>query len=482
MAGEKILVVDDETSMTQFLGIVLRKEGYQVTAVNSGREALERARSESFDVAITDFKMPETDGIEVLSSLKKIDPDLPVILMTAYASQKSAIDAVNLGAFQYLEKNAKNEEIKVIVKNALDMRKVKNENSYLKRELKRSHDDKEIIGNSEEMIRVFKMIDKVADTDSTILIIGESGTGKELVAKEVHYRSRRAHGPFVSINCGAIPRDLLESNLFGHVKGSFTGAHKDQSGLFTVAEGGTFFLDEVGEMPMATQVKLLRALQEREIIPVGGTTPIKIDCRLVAATNADLEKEVAEGRFRADLYYRLNVIPVKLPPLRHRRDDIPVLVDHFLRKLAPNAGTKTISKEAVDVLMKYDWPGNVRELENVIERSVILDEGGAIEVVDLPEKVRFGTSPRGSLVIDSPNMTIEELEREYILKVLDYTKWQKKRASEILGINASTLYRKLLAYGLEKQGDRGRILPGPGHPDFEEDGFDEGRTGTDDQG
>jgi DNA-binding NtrC family response regulator len=481
MAGEKILVVDDETSMTQFLGIVLRKEGYQVTAVNSGREALERARSESFDVAITDFKMPETDGIEVLSSLKKIDPDLPVILMTAYASQKSAIDAVNLGAFQYLEKNAKNEEIKVIVKNALEMRKVKNENSYLKRELKRSHDDKEIIGNSEEMIRVFKMIDKVADTDSTILIIGESGTGKELVAREVHYRSRRAHGPFVSINCGAIPRDLLESNLFGHVKGSFTGAHKDQSGLFTVAEGGTFFLDEVGEMPLATQVKLLRALQEREIIPVGGTTPIKIDCRLVAATNADLEKEVAEGRFRADLYYRLNVIPVKLPPLRHRRDDIPVLVDHFLRKLAPNAGTKTIVKEAVEVLMKYDWPGNVRELENVIERSVILDEGGTIEVADLPEKVRFGTSPRGSLVIDSPNMTIEELEREYILKVLDYTKWQKKRASEILGINASTLYRKLLAYGLEKQGDRGRILPGPGHPDFEEGEGDE-RTGTDDLG
>ena len=284
MAGEKILVVDDEASMTQFLSIVLKKEGFQVTAVNSGAEALERARAESFDVAITDFKMPGADGIEVLSSLKKIDPNLPVILMTAYASQKSAIEAVNLGAFQYLEKNAKNEEIRVVVKNALEMRKVQNENSYLKRELKRSHEEKEIIGNSEEMIRVFKMVDKVADTDSTILIVGESGTGKELIAREIHYRSRRNHGPFVSINCGAIPRDLLESNLFGHVKGSFTGAHKDQNGLFTVAEGGTFFLDEVGEMPSATQVKLLRALREREIIPVGGTTPIKIDCRLVAAT------------------------------------------------------------------------------------------------------------------------------------------------------------------------------------------------------
>ena len=469
MAGEKILVVDDEASMTQFLSIVLKKEGYQVIAVNDPREALERAKTESFDVAITDFKMPGADGIEVLSGLKKCDPNLPVIVMTAYASQKSAIDAVNLGAFQYLEKNAKNEEIRVIVKNALEMRKVRNENSYLKRELKRSHDEKEIIGSSEEMIRVFKMIDKVANTDSTILIVGESGTGKELVAREVHYRSGRNHGPFVSINCGAIPRDLLESNLFGHVKGSFTGAHKDQAGLFTVAEGGSFFLDEVGEMPMATRVKLLRALQEREIIPVGGTTPIKIDCRLIAATNADLEREVAEGRFRADLYYRLNVIPLKLPPLRHRRDDIPVLVDHFLKKMAPQSGIKTVTKEALETLARYDWPGNVRELENVIERSVILDEEGSIDTHDLPEKIRFGSTPRGSLIIESPTLSLEELEKEYILKVLDYTQWQKKRASEILGINASTLYRKLLAYGLEKQGERGRILPGPGHPEYDQD-------------
>jgi len=426
--------------------------------------------------------MPGADGIEVLSGLKKCDPNLPVIVMTAYASQKSAIDAVNLGAFQYLEKNAKNEEIRVIVKNALEMRKVRNENSYLKRELKRSHEEKEIIGGSEEMTRVFKMIDKVANTDSTILIVGESGTGKELVAREIHYRSGRNHGPFVSINCGAIPRDLLESNLFGHVKGSFTGAHKDQAGLFTVAEGGSFFLDEVGEMPMATQVKLLRALQEREIIPVGGTTPIKIDCRLIAATNADLEREVAEGRFREDLYYRLNVIPLKLPPLRHRRDDIPILVDHFLKKLAPQSGIKTITKEALETLARYDWPGNVRELENVIERAVILDEEGSIDVQDLPEKIRFGSTPRGSLIIESPTMSLEELEREYILKVLDYTQWQKKRASEVLGINASTLYRKLLAYGLEKQGERGRILPGPGHPEFGDPawGGAEERTGTND--
>src|SRR5437870_8427891 len=347
MPAHKILVVDDEQSMTQFLGIVLRKEGYDVTTVNNGREALERVKSDSFDVVITDIKMPGMDGIQVLNGVKKHDPSLPVVIMTAYASQQSAIEAVNLGAYQYLIKNAKNDDIKLVVRNALGMRKVRTENQFLKRELKKGHEEKTIIGTSEEMVRVFKMVDRVADSEATILISGESGTGKELIAREIHYRSGKAQGPFVSINCGAIPRDLLESNLFGHVKGSFTGAVKDSAGLLQVAEGGSFFLDEVGEMPMATQVKLLRALQEREIIPVGGTTPIKIDCRLVAATNADLEREVAEGRFRADLYYRLNVIPVKLPPLRHRREDIPVLVDHFLKKLAATAGTKAITKDAL---------------------------------------------------------------------------------------------------------------------------------------
>jgi two-component system response regulator PilR (NtrC family) len=450
MATEKILVVDDETSMTQYLSIALRKAGYEVTAVNSGQDALEKAKTETFAVAITDFKMPGMDGIEVLAGLKKIDPSLPVILMTAYASQRSAIDALNLGAYQYLEKKANSDEIDLVVKNAIEMRRVRTQNIYLKRQLKRSHSEKDIIGTSEEMMRVFKMVDKVANSESTVLIFGESGTGKELIAREIHYRSNRAQGTFVSINCGAIPRDLLESNLFGHMKGSFTGAVKDQAGLFTVAEGGTFFLDEVGEMPLATQVKLLRALQEREIIPVGGTTPIKIDCRLVAATNADLEREVAEGRFRPDLFYRLNVIPVKLPPLRARRDDVPLLVDYFLKKLAGDGETKAIAKEAMELLGKYDWPGNVRELENLIERAVILDEDGIVDADDLPDKVRFGISARGSLIIDTPTLTLDELEREYILKVLNYTGWQKKRASEILGINASTLYRKLLAYGVEK--------------------------------
>ena len=450
MSTEKILVVDDEQSMAQFLGIVLRKEGYQVSTANNGRDAMEKVKAEAFDVVITDIKMPGMDGIQLLQGLKKHDPSLPVVIMTAYASQQSAIDAVNLGAFQYLIKNAKNDEIKLIVRNAIEMRKVRVENLYLKRELKRGHDEKQIVGSSEEIIRVFKMVEKVADSEATIMIQGESGTGKELVAREIHYRSRHNNGPFVSINCGAIPRDLLESNLFGHVKGSFTGAVKDSAGLFQVAEGGTFFLDEVGETPLATQVKLLRALQEREIIPVGGTQPIKIDCRLVAATNADLEREVAEGRFRADLFYRLNVIPIKLPSLRQRRDDIPLLVDHFLRRYAQNNPGKTISKEAMDLLIKHDWAGNVRELENVIERALILDEGGLIGPDDLPDKIRFGESHRGSLIIDTPTLTLEDLEKEYILKVLNYTRWQKKKTSDILGINASTLYRKLIAYGVEK--------------------------------
>jgi len=450
MAGEKILVVDDDDSMCQFLSIMLRKEGFEVTTVKDGRSAIEKIKETGFDVVITDIKMPGMDGLQVLDEIKAIDPSTPVVIMTGFASQKTAIEAVNKGAFQYLEKHANNDEVKIVVRNAIEMKKVQSQNVFLKRQLRKWHDNKEIIGTSEEMAKVFKTIEKVADTDSTILIYGESGTGKELIAKEIHYRSGRANGSFVSINCGALPKDLLESNLFGHVRGSFTGAVRDQEGLLKVAEGGSFFLDEVSEMLPATQVKLLRALQEREIIPVGGNKPIKIDVRLIAATNADLEKMVSEGRFRADLFYRLNVIPLRLPPLRERRDDIPILVDHFLKKLTQGGREKSVSKECMELLCAYDWPGNVRELENVIERSYVLDENGLIAPQDLPEKIRDRSTRRGSLVIDSPNLTLEELEKEYILKVLNHTGWQKKKASELLGINPSTLYRKLQAYGIEQ--------------------------------
>ena len=451
MAGEKILVIDDEESICEFLSLLLKKEGYGVTATTDGQEAIRLAKETCFDTVITDIKMPGVDGLDVLSNLKEVDPGLPVIIMTAFPSQQSAIEAVNRGAFQYLEKNASTDEVKIVVKNALEMRKVQSENLYLKRQLKKSHESKDIIrGTSEEMARVFKTLDKVADTDSTILIYGESGTGKELIAKEVHYKSHRANGPFVSINCGALPKDLLESNLFGHIKGSFTGAVKDQIGLFAVADGGSFFLDEVGETLPATQVKLLRVLQEREIIPVGGIKPIRVNVRLIAATNADLERLVQDGKFRADLFYRLNVIPIRLPALRQRREDVPLLADHFLKHFSSENQTKKITRDAMEVLKRYDWPGNVRELENVLERAVILDEDGVIDKNDLPERVLEGPGRRGSLIIDSPTMTLGELEREYILKVLNYTRWHKKRAAEVLGINASTLYRKLQAYGMLK--------------------------------
>ncbi len=456
MAGEKILIADDEKSMCQYLSIMLKKEGYFVKTVHNGQKAVQEAQSSNYDVVITDIRMEGMDGIEVLGAIKETDPALPVIIMTAYASQKTAIEALNKGAFYYLIKRAaKNEEIKMVVRNALDLHKVRNENVFLKKQLKKKDTPKEIIGKSEEIERVFGLVDKVADTDSTILVCGESGTGKELVARAIHYRSGRSNAPFVSINCGALPENLLESELFGHVKGSFTGAIKDKDGLFKVASGGTFFLDEVGETSPAIQVKLLRVLQEREIIPVGGTSPIKVSARLIAATNADLEKAVHAETFRADLYYRLNVIPITIPPLRHRRDDIPLLVNHFLRMTSDKTGrNKTISNEAMELLKNYDWPGNVRELENIIERAVILQDGDHVDLCDLPDKIRLQSKEKRKIVMDKAQMTLEELEKEYLISVLEESNWQKKRASSILGINASTLYRKIQRYGLDRDKDK----------------------------
>ncbi len=453
MAGEKILIVDDEKSMCQYLSIMLKKEGYKVKTASSGNKAVSEVKSSNFDVVITDIRMEGMDGIELLSAVKELDPSLPVIIMTAYASQKTAIEALNRGAFHYLIKRAaKNDQIKMVIRNALDVRRVRSENTFLKKQLRNKDDFKEIIGKSEEIQKVFTLVDKVADTDSTILVCGESGTGKELIARAIHYRSVRAESPFVSINCGALPENLLESELFGHVKGSFTGAIRDKDGLFKVASGGTFFLDEVGETSPAIQVKLLRVLQEREIIPVGGTAPIKVNARLIAATNADLERAVQEDNFRADLFYRLNVIPIVIPPLRQRRDDIPLLVEHFLEKAHIKTGEKkTISKEAMNLLTEYDFPGNVRELENIMERAVILKDGEQVEVEDLTDNVRSRIGNRRCLNMDTAQMTLEELEKEYLISVLEETNWQKKKASAILGINASTLYRKIQRYGLERE-------------------------------
>lgn len=443
----QILVVDDDQSMTRFLSLMLEREGYTVRAANSATEALVRIREDDYDVVITDLRMPDGDGINVLEGAREVDPALPVVIMTAHASQRSAIDALNKGAFQYIEKKAKNEEIRLVVRNAIQMRRIQSQNLVLKRQLQQSNLGREILGKSQEMDKVLKLVDKVADTDATVLLHGESGTGKELIARKIHERSSRSgSGPFLAINCGALPKDLLESTLFGHMKGAFTGAIRDQVGHFQAAENGTLFLDEIGETTPATQVKLLRAIQEREVIPVGGTKAVAVNTRLIAASNRDLEEEVRLSNFRMDLYYRLNVISILLPPLRARRDDIPILVDHFLKKLSNQP--HHFSREAMDVLVGYSWPGNVRELENVVERAVILGEGPQIGVSDLPDRVVSGEVDRKSLVIDAPEMTLEELERTYILKVLEYTNWQKKRASEVLGINASTLYRKLQSYAL----------------------------------
>ena len=457
MSLGRILVVDDEESMCQYLSILLQKEGYEVLTVNSGAEALKVVEADPVDVVMTDIQMPRMDGIQLLKGIKALDPTTPVIIMTAYASEQSAIDAVNLGAFSYMQKHCKNDEIKMVVRNALALRKVKSENLELKKELNRNKVRKNIIGQSARMRSVYKMVDKIAATTATILINGESGTGKELIAQSIHHRSDRSRGPFVAINCGAIPETLLESQLFGHAKGSFTGADRDHDGFCRQAEGGTIFLDEIGETPHAIQVKLLRMLQEREIYPVGSSSPVKVNVRVIAATNRDLEDEVAQGNFRTDLYYRLNVIPLNLPSLRERIEDVPLLVDHFLKRCCPdeykgNLGS-IMDDAAMRALQTYDWPGNVRELENVIERASIIRDSGRITVRDLPTFISNGTSGEYS----GPNanvgglVTLDELERAHILAVLESTNGARKQTSDILGINASTLYRKLKKYGL--QGD-----------------------------
>ncbi len=455
MALDKILVVDDEESMCQYLSILLQKEGYEVHTVNSGAQALQLIENDPVDVVMTDIQMPKMDGIQLLKGIKGIDPTTPVIIMTAYASEQSAIDAVNLGAFSYMQKHCKNDEIKMVVRNALALRKAKTENLKLKKELTRNQRKKNIIGQSTRMRSVYKMVDKIAVTSATVMINGESGTGKELIAQSIHQRSERADGPFVAINCGAIPETLLESQLFGHARGSFTGADRDHDGFCRQAEGGTIFLDEIGETPHAIQVKLLRMLQEREVYPVGSSSPVKVNLRVIAATNRDLEYEVQAGNFRTDLYYRLNVIPMNLPPLRERVEDIPLLVDHFLKRCCPgeyqgNLGS-LMDDKVLEALQGYEWPGNVRELENVIERATIIREAERITLKDLPVFVTNGSGSEvsGCHLEVGGRVTLDDLERAHILGVLEATGGARKQTSEILGINASTLYRKLKKYGLQ---------------------------------
>ncbi len=394
--------------------------------------------------------MPQVTGIDVLQAVRDQDPETPVILMTAQASLQTAIQAVNQGAFYYIQKPFSNDDMVAICRRAAEHRKLRAENKQLKQEIRRRERSglAKPLGKSRLFQDVMRLAEQVAPTESTVLIQGESGTGKEVIARYIHDLSARSEGPFLSINCGALPEGLLESELFGHVKGSFTGAVRDKQGLFAAARGGTFFLDEVGEMAPATQVKLLRVLQEREAIPVGGTETIPVDVRLVAATNRELEEEIKRGRFRTDLYYRLNVIALHLPPLRDRRDDIPIFVEAFLKRISQEqeTGLKRLSEPASDAIGVYDWPGNVRELENALERAVVLTKGEVIDIDAIPHKITERKAE--PLVADRPHATptLDLIEQAYITWVLQNESGNKTRAAEVLGIDPSTLYRKLSKY------------------------------------
>jgi two-component system response regulator HydG len=449
----KILLVDDETAILDTLEILFRGEGYDVAVADSGPKALAALADERPDIVLTDIRMPGASGLEVLAEARRVDPEIAVILMTAQASLQSAVRAVNEGAYYYLQKPFANDELIAICRRAAEVRELKVENKRLKREIRSRTRDGTTrpTGSAPRFIEVLELAETVAATESTVLISGESGTGKEIVARYIHSLSDRSDGPFLSINCGALPESLLESELFGHVKGSFTGAVRDRDGLLVAAARGTFFLDEIGEMSAATQVKLLRAIQEREIIPVGSTTAIPVDVRIVAATNRDLEEEITRGAFRSDLYYRLNVIQLHMPPLRERREDIPLLAKHFLRRAGgeePDA--LTLTDEAMAVLCDYDWPGNVRELENALERAVVVSPTPEISPDAFPDRVRETPTPRLAAVDLPANPTMEVVERAYILWVLQSEGGNKTRAAEVLGIDPSTLYRKLNRYGIDE--------------------------------
>jgi two-component system response regulator HydG len=440
-ASPRVLVVDDEQGILDVIRILLANNGYTPLTAHGGRAGIAQIESARPDIVITDIRMPDISGTEVLSAARAADPETPVILMTAQATLQSAMQAVNEGAFYYIQKPFRNDELLAIVHRAAEQRSLRAENRTLKQEIRKRDRDSRPIGQSSRWMEVLKLAETVAPTDSTVLLQGESGTGKEVVARYIHEMSARTSGAFLSINCGALPESLLESELFGHVKGSFTGAVKDKTGLFAAASGGTFFLDEVGEMTPATQVKLLRTLQQREVLPVGATEAISVDARVIAATNRDLERDVKTGQFRSDLYYRLNVIAIHLPPLRERREDIPLLVEAFLGRAKD--GPKTISPEAMEALCEYAWPGNVRELENALERATIVARGDTITPNALPERVTSRSGEHLVRDVEHYEPTLDVIERAYIKWVLEAQGGNKTRAAEVLGIDPSTLHRKL---------------------------------------
>jgi two-component system response regulator PilR (NtrC family) len=459
MSAARVLIVDDEKSMRDLLSITLEKAGYEVAAADGGEAAIEAIRKESFDAIITDLRMPKVDGLQVLRAARDLSPDTAVIVVTAVASTETAVEAMKLGAYDYVTKPFKLDEVDLIIKNGLERKRLRDENSYLRKQLETQHRFENIIGKSARIVAVFDTIRKIANSPATAMITGESGTGKELVARAIHYNSHRRDKPFVSVNCGAIPEGLMESELFGHVKGSFTGAVANKVGLFAAAEGGTLFLDEITEIPPLLQVKLVRAIQLREIRRVGDTKDIKTDVRLIAASNRDLETAVREGVMREDLFYRLNVIPIHLPPLRERREDIPVLVAHFIQKFTRDLGkdVRGVSPEAMAILERHQWPGNIRELENAIERAIVLGTGEMVGVDALPDTVRRERPAREPEAVDLPEdgldleATLDDLERRYLLRALDRTRGVQTKAAELLRMTFRQFRYKLQKHSLARR-------------------------------
>jgi two-component system response regulator AtoC len=446
-----VMIVDDEKNIRFALKVTLEREGHNVDEAASGPECLEKIGMKPYDVVITDLKMDEMNGLELLKILKERAPEVQVIVITAYGTIDTAVEAMKMGAFEYIAKPFQPDEMVIVVSRALELRGLARKVQSLEAKVKERYKLEGIVGTSPEMQKVFKLVADIARSDSTVLITGESGTGKELVANAIHYNSHRADRAFVTINCAAIPEALQESELFGHRKGSFTGAIRDKKGLFQEAHEGTLFLDEVASASRSTQSKLLRFLQNGEIRRLGDTAPKFADVRLVAATNVELEKAIAQGSFREDLYYRLNVIPIHMPPLRERKEDILLLTHHFRRKYATGCGKTVdfVSPEAQRVLMEHSWPGNVRELENAVEYAVTLADGGLIDIEHLPPLVRSGAQQQHAQTRGGRSRTLSEIERDHIRNVLESCEWNQERAATQLGIGRTTLWRKLRKYNIE---------------------------------
>jgi len=446
----KITVIDDEPAMLRVISRTLGTEGFSVASFTDATEAMKHVRADPPDMVITDLMMPEMDGFELIKKTKDVSEDIMVVVITAYSSIETAVKAMKLGAYDFIPKPFDPDHLLMIVKRAVENHLLRLENIGLKERLKKRDYLEDIIGTSQLIQDIKETIRKIRNTDANVLITGESGTGKELVARAIHFGSRRSENPFLPINCGALPDELLESELFGYERGAFTGATSDKKGLFEMAHGGTLFLDEVESISLKMQVKLLRFLQDRSFIPLGSNSPREVDVRVIAATNEDLNEAIREGRFRKDLYYRLNVIPIKMPPLRERRQDIPLLARHFINRFSQREGKviSGISDDAMEALLRYSWDGNVRELENTIERIIILKEGGLIGFDDLPEEIQ-NFNGKQSLISASlpPTMTLEQVEALYIKTVLDSVGGNKSRASRILGIDYTTLLRKLKTIG-----------------------------------